>query len=248
MTQIPVLGITYHALTKETVSQALELLRKKPGGKSVVTAGTEHVMMARRNPDLLTIYNDADLVLADGVGVIKASRIIKTPLPERLSGIDVATSMFPVWAENGAKLFLLGGKSGMAARAVERLEKKYTGLEIVGAHDGYFTDNEKVLALLAHAKPDVLILCLGAPNQERWMMRYKSRVGDCLMMGLGGSIDVWAGEVRRAPRWVIRLSLEWFWRLVLQPWRITRVIKLPGILFLAKNEKRRLRKQAKHEQ
>jgi N-acetylglucosaminyldiphosphoundecaprenol N-acetyl-beta-D-mannosaminyltransferase len=237
-----ILGLSFDALTEEQAVHTVLELRDQPGGRIVITAGTEHVMMARRQPELAALFNTADLLFADGIGVVKASRILEKPLPERVGGVDLAQALFPHWAGRGDRLFLFGGKPGVAQQAAEKLQKQYPGLQIAGCRDGYGTDAESTLDSIALCKPDVLLVCLGAPLQERWMAEHRGRLGDCLMMGLGGSLDIWAGHVRRAPALFIRLHLEWFWRLLLQPRRIGRILKLPGIYRAARKEKKTIKR------
>jgi len=238
MNKQTILGLDYAPLTMPQAVDAIAELTECPGGKSVVTAGTEHIMMAHRNPELYDVFNNADMVIADGIGVVKASRIIGTPLPERVGGTDTTEKLLPKWAKRGSRIFLLGGKPGVAERAAEALRNKH-GIDICGVRDGYFDDVEAVLTSIADAKPDVLFVCLGAPKQEQFMREHKQSVGNCLMLGLGGSLDVWAGNVKRAPSWMIKLNLEWLWRLLRQPSRFGRILKLPGIYLLAWKEKRR---------
>ncbi|MCL2547170.1 MAG: WecB/TagA/CpsF family glycosyltransferase [Oscillospiraceae bacterium] len=232
-----ILGLQYASLTMAQAVEEIAALTARPGGKSVVTAGTEHVMMARKKPALYDVFNDADMILVDGIGVVKASRIVGKPLPERVGGTDTTEKLLPVWAAQQRKLFLLGAAPGVAEKAAEVLRDRYS-LDVCGAHDGYFADDAEVLGLINEAKPDVLFVCLGAPKQEKWMQTNKHNVGDCLMLGLGGSLDVWAGNVKRAPKWMIKLNLEWLGRLLRQPSRLGRMMKLPGIYRLAWKEKR----------
>lgn len=231
-----ILGLSYDVFTMAQAAEALLALSAQPGGKIVITAGTEHVMMARRQPELYPIFNAADVMLADGIGVVKASRIVKKPLPERVGGIDVVTKVFPQWAERGDRLFLLGGQPGVAEKAAQTLQQQYPKLIICGTHDGYFKDDGEVLPLIAAAKPTVLFVCLGVPKQERWMAEHRDDVGDCVMLGLGGCLDIWAGTVKRAPKLFIKMNAEWLGRLLYQPSRIKRMSKLPGIYWAAWRE------------
>jgi N-acetylglucosaminyldiphosphoundecaprenol N-acetyl-beta-D-mannosaminyltransferase len=233
-----VLGLHFDAFTQEQAVNAVLELSGRTGGKIVVTGGTEHVMMARKQPELASIFNSADILVADGIGVVKASKIIGNPLPERVGGIDLAQALFPRWAERGDRLFLFGGKPGTAQRASENLKKEHPALKITGFRDGYFDTNEPVLAEITASKPNVLIVCLGAPKQERWMTENRSQLGNCVMLGLGGSLDIWAGTVKRAPPVFIKLNAEWLWRLLRQPSRIGRIIKLPGIYRAARKERK----------
>ena len=180
------------------------------------------------------------MVLADGVGVIYASHILGTPIKNRIPGIDFASALMARMSECGKKVFLLGAKSGVAELAGERLSERYPGLDICGVNDGYFEeeDNELVLEKINAQSPDLVLVCLGAPKQELWMAKWGPETGVHLLCGLGGSLDVFAGVVERAPKFWSDHGLEWFYRLCKEPKRIGRMMKLPLFLVHVRKEKR----------
>lgn len=228
MIRTDVLGVRFDDRTvDEAVSQACEIIR---GDKKayIVTPNPEIVLICRHHRELHAAINGADLVLPDGIGIILGARILGTPLScGRVPGIEFAAALFDKMAEFNGSVFLLGSKPGVAEEAGEILKEKYPGLIIVGTRDGYFTDDEQVIAQINGVNPDLLLVCLGAPKQELWMARHIGRLNTRLCAGLGGSLDVFAGKVKRAPIFFQRFGLEWFYRLICEPRRIKRMIKLP---------------------
>lgn len=228
-----VLGVGFDDLTaEEAVARGMELAAEQ-GFHYVVTPNPELVMRAEKDAEYRALLNAADLVLADGVGVIKAAAILGRPLKGRVPGIDFGTGLMARLAETGGKLFLLGAKPGVAEQAAQRLCGQYPGLVICGVHDGYFTEDAPVAEEIRRAGADVIFVCLGAPKQERWMAANGPATGARLAVGLGGSLDVFAGVVERAPERWQRMGLEWFYRLCREPRRIGRMAKLPLFLVQA---------------
>ena len=182
--------------------------------------------------------NRADLVLPDGAGVIRSAKILGTPLKEKVAGIEFAAGVMDILAQDGAGLYLLGGKPGIAQMAAENLQKKYPGLRIVGYSDGYFKSDDMAVEKVNESGAEVLFVCLGAPKQEKFMERNQDRLHVKFMAGLGGSLDNFAGIVKRAPQWMIRLDLEWLYRLIKEPWRFKRMLRLPKLLHLVRQRKK----------
>jgi len=222
-----VLGVSFDNITAaQAVSRACEIIG---GGENayVVTPNPEIVWMARRDSALRDAIAGAGLVLADGIGVVLGARILGTPLRAKIPGIDFAEMLFAEMAKAAQSVYLLGAKPGIAEEAGRRLAAKYPGLIIAGTSDGYFKDDEPVVDAINAARPDVLLVCLGAPRQELWMAKNVKMLDVRLCAGLGGSLDVFAGMVKRAPAFWQKLQLEWLYRLISQPSRIKRMIKLP---------------------
>ena len=231
--RIDVLGVGFDSLRMdEAISIALQSIHSHSGGW-VVTPNPEIVLECRKNPQLAEAVRDAVLVIPDGIGVLYAARILKTPLQEKIPGIDFACGVMEHLAETAGRVYLFGAKPGVAEAAAKTLRSRYPGLVICGTHDGYFTDDRPIVADIQEKRPDLLLVCLGAPKQELWMRTHAMGLDAGLMIGLGGSLDVFAGTVQRAPAGWRRLGLEWLYRLIREPRRIGRMIRLPLILLLA---------------
>ena len=235
--RIDVLGVGFDNLTMaEAVERGMELVRS-PGPHYVVTPNPEIVEVCREDSGARAAVNGADLVLPDGIGVIKGAAMLGTPLKERTPGVEFATHLMDKLAEEGKSLYLLGAKPGVAEQAGENLKKRYPDLLLCGTHDGYFQTDGPVVDQIRAARADVVFVCLGAPKQERWMAQYGPETGAHLMVGLGGVLDVYAGHVKRAPEIWQKLGLEWCYRLLHQPSRLGRMAKLPLFLLEAAREK-----------
>ena len=235
MNRIDVLGVEFDDMDiVEAVELAMSFMDERRCAYAV-TPNPEIVLASRKNRKLASAVRAADMVLADGVGVIYASHILGTPIKNRIPGIDFASALMARMSECGKKVFLLGAKSGVAELAAERLTERYPGLDVCGVNDGYFAqeDNELVLEKINSQSPDLILVCLGAPKQEIWMKNNAELLNAGLMIGLGGALDVYAGVVERAPRKWRNMGLEWLYRLIKEPRRIKRMIKLPGIIFAA---------------
>lgn len=237
--RINVLGVGFdNLLMIEAVARGVDML-SQPGAHYVVTPNPEIVEICRKNPEAMRAVNGADLVLADGIGIIKGARILGTPLKARNPGIEFAAYLMREMAEKGRSLYLLGAKPGVAEAAGERLAAKYPGLRIAGTHDGYFQEDGPVIEAIRRSGADCVFVCLGAPKQELWMAKHGEATGARLLCGLGGSLDVFAGVVERAPKFWSDHGLEWFYRLCKEPSRAGRMMKLPLFLVHVRKEKRR---------
>jgi len=237
--RIDVLGVGFDNVTMaEAVDRALALLHGE-GTHYVVTPNPEIVEVCRENLAAKIAVNEADLVLPDGIGVIKGAAMLGTPLKEKTPGIEFAGHLLERMAGEGLSLYLLGAKPGVAEAAAKNLAERYPGLVIAGTHDGYFKEDAPVAEAIRQSGADVVFVCLGAPKQELWMRKNGPATGARLLCGLGGSLDVFAGVVERAPKFWSDHGLEWFYRLCKEPRRIGRMMKLPLFLVHVKQEKRR---------
>lgn len=237
--RIDVLGVGFDNVTMgEAVERGMKLLHSD-GMHYVVTPNPEIVEICRENPEANRVINEADLVLPDGIGVIRGAAMLGTPLKERTPGIEFATHLMGRMAEEGLSLYLLGAKPGVAELAAQKLTEKYPGLKIAGTHDGYFKEDAPVVEAIAASGADCVFVCLGAPKQEFWIRKNGPATGARLLCGLGGSLDVFAGTVERAPKFWCDHGLEWFYRLCKEPKRIGRMMKLPLFLVHVKQEKKK---------
>lgn len=237
--RIDVLGVGFDNLTMaEAVEKAWALLGQ-PGAHYVVTPNPEIVEVCRTDEAARTAVNGADLVLPDGVGVVKGAAMLGTPLKEKTPGVEFAGHLMAKMAEGGKSLYLLGAKPGVAELAAKRLQAQYPGLRIAGTHDGYFQEDGPVVEEIRRSGADCVFVCLGAPKQEKWMAANGAATGASLLCGLGGSLDVFAGVVARAPKFWSDHGLEWFYRLCKEPRRIGRMMKLPLFLVHVRQERGR---------
>ena len=201
----------------------------------IITLNAEILYKAQSDEVLLELIDRAKMVTPDGNGVVWAAKKLGQDLTERVTGIDLMTEVCRHAAANKWRVFLLGGQPGVAQIAANNLLHKYEGIEIAGTAHGYFSKHEngeeEVLAAIKEAAPDMLFVALGAPKQDFWIDANKEVLGKLVAMGVGGSFDVIAGRVKRAPAFWQRLRLEWLWRLLLEPRRIGRVLALPAFTF-----------------
>ena len=241
MDTLNILGVNVSNLTME---QAKENAIKFLDGDSlsaVYTPNSEIILYASNNEEYSQVLNRASMIIPDGIGVVYASKILGNPLKERVAGIDFITAVLPELVKRGKSVYLLGAKPGVAEIAAEKLKEKYEGLIIAGTHDGYFKDDEEVIASINEASPDFLMVCLGFPKQELWIDKYKDRLNVKLAIGAGGSMDVFAGTALRAPEFYQKHGVEWLYRLIKQPTRFMRMMALPkfGLKVLFKGKRYR---------
>lgn len=236
--RIDVLGVGFDNLTMaEAVERGMELLRSETAGRYVVTPNPEIVEMCREDAESMTAVNGAALVLPDGIGVIKGAAMLGTPLKEKTPGVEFGAHLVGRMAEEGMSLYLLGAKPGVAEQAAKNLTEANPGLQIAGFQDGYFKEDAPVVEAIRESGADCVFVCLGAPKQEKWMAAHGAATGAKLLCGLGGSMDVFAGTVDRAPKFWCDHGLEWFYRLCKEPRRFKRMLKLPLFLVHIRQEK-----------
>lgn len=228
-----ILGIQFDNLTQQEAAQRGAQLLAEDKFHYVVTPNPEFILACEKDSAFRDILNGADLVLPDGIGVLYSAKILGTPLKERVPGVEFAEDMLACLNEMGGRLYLLGAKPGVAEKAGANILKRYPNLVLCGTRDGYFQDEQDVLLQVAAARPDLLFVCLGAPKQEKWMARWGAHTGARLAIGLGGCLDVFAGNVERAPESWRKLGLEWAYRLTKEPKRIGRMARLPLVLVKA---------------
>lgn len=227
--KVNILGIWLESLT---VTQAVARVAEFVAGavpRRIVTANPEIIYRARADEGLQQLINSADLITADGEGVIWAARFLGTPLPERVTGIDLLLALFPLAGSHHWRVFLLGAAPGVAAEAARNIKADYPGIELASSY-GYFRSGQEernVLDQIRDFRPHILLVGMGAPRQEEWIRTHYQQLGVPVSIGVGGSFDVLSGRVKRAPRWARRLKLEWLARLVREPSRFKRQTALP---------------------
>ncbi len=195
----------------------------------VVTLNPEMLMDARTSPALRAVIQAADLVVADGVGILWAARLLGTPLPERVPGVDLAQGLAQRAAERGYRLFLLGAAPGVAEAAAHHLERSFPRLHVAGNVAGtpQQEGDAEAIARIQEAQAEVVLVAYGAPAQEYWIERVQGQLDTAVAIGVGGTLDILAGRVPRAPQWMRARGLEWLYRLWREPWRWRRMLALP---------------------
>ena len=230
-------GVAFDDLTLDEAVRAGEALVRSDGFHYAVTPNPEFILLSRKDGEFLRLLCGADLTLPDGIGVVYAAKILGRPLKGRVPGIEFAQALLAWAAARGERPFLLGAKPGVAEQAAANLTAAHPGLAVCGTHDGYFQEDGPVVEAIRASGADVVFVCLGAPKQELWMVKNGPASGARLMVGLGGSLDVFAGAVERAPEGFQKLGLEWLYRLMKEPRRIGRMARLPLVLFQAAGER-----------
>ncbi len=229
--KIDVMGLKFDSMTMDEALSRAEALLRGEKAAYVVTPNAEIAYEALHDGQLREMLNGADLMLPDGAGVVLASKLLRTPVKQKVAGVDFAAGLLGILERNGQSLYLLGGKTGIGELAAQKMLEAHPQLRIAGIADGYFQDEAPVIAKINASGADALFVCLGAPKQERFMVQHRQELHVHLMAGLGGSLDAFAGTVQRAPAWMIRLNLEWLYRLIREPKRFRRMLRLPKYLW-----------------
>ena len=209
---VDILGVGIDKITAEYALRKAERYVRTPGVSVIYTPNPEIIMAAYESDAFKKVLNSADMCTPDGIGVVYASRMLHSPVPERVAGFDLACGVLESISKTGESVFLFGAKPGVAETAAEKLKVKYPGLVIAGTHDGYFKeeDEDAIVQQINDSGASLLFVCLGAPKQENWIYRNRDRLKVNLCMGVGGALDVFAGNVKRAPKIFINAILSGF--------------------------------------
>jgi N-acetylglucosaminyldiphosphoundecaprenol N-acetyl-beta-D-mannosaminyltransferase len=237
-----------------TFAQALERITQlveRRGGGAVFTPNVDHVVKAEHHADFRHAYRRAALCLPDGMPLLWASRLLGSPLPEKVSGSDLVVPLMRLASERRWRVYLLGGRPGAAEKAADKLAREL-GTLIVGTDcpivslNGAAGGSDETLERLRSAAPDLVLVAFGAPKQELWIDRFADRMRPAVAIGVGGSLDFVAGEVRRAPAWMSRVGLEWLFRLVQEPRRMWRryLLEDPAFIAIVARTRHRTRREA----
>ena len=226
---VSILGVPVDRISmKKAVEIILGFLRQ-PEPKIVITADSSGIVQALKDPEYFQLLQTADLVTPDSIGVIWAAKRKGRAIPGRVSGVDLVDRICALSADHGFRIFLLGAAPGVAELAAEKLRLKHPGCLIVGTRHGYFpADSDDLVAHeVAEFKPDVLFVAMGIPRQEKFIKATQGIIRAKVAMGVGGSFDVFSGKTKRAPLLVQKLRLEWMWRVLLNPKKISKAKSLP---------------------
>jgi N-acetylglucosaminyldiphosphoundecaprenol N-acetyl-beta-D-mannosaminyltransferase len=187
------------------------------------------VMLAQKDAEFNRVLNEADMNIPDGIGIIYASKIKKRPIKERVAGYDTVQAVFERIRTTDKTVYFFGGAPGVTDDAKAEMERVHSGLKITGCANGYFDEarEKEIIAEINEKKPDLLLVGIGFPKQEKWIYNHLGELNVKVAIGVGGSFDVMSGKVKRAPDIFIKLGLEWFHRLITQPSRFVRMLQLP---------------------
>ncbi len=232
--KIKILGVPVDMVNYDEAMERFKEFIREDGVSLIVTPNSEIVVNAGKNPELMDAINQAEMVIPDGIGLVYASKILKHPLEERVTGIDFFGRTLEYLSQNAGSVFLFGSKPGIADKAAEKMKEKYPGLTIAGTRNGYFKpeEEEEILNEINAASPDLFCVALGSPKQELFVLKYRDRLNAKAAIGVGGSLDVWSGELKRAPEFYRKHGLEWLYRFIQEPSRYKRMAALP--LFMLK--------------
>jgi len=235
-----ILNVPVDMVNSQEAMQIFRELMEIGECRLIVTPNSEIIVNASKDPELKKIIEQADLIIPDGIGLVYASKILGVPLKERVTGIDFLDAILGYLQETGQSIFFLGSKPGdgdnpgVAEMAVEKMKEKYKDLKVAGTHHGYFkeADEENIIKAINDSGADFLCVALGSPKQEKFVSRHREKLKVKSTIGVGGSLDVWAGTLKRAPEFYRNHGLEWLYRLIQQPSRYKRMAALP--LFMGK--------------
>jgi N-acetylglucosaminyldiphosphoundecaprenol N-acetyl-beta-D-mannosaminyltransferase len=196
----------------------------------IVTANPEIITYAQSNPSYENVLKSANYIIPDGVGIIMASKILNTPLTERLAGFDLMERLLNLSNKKTYSVYFLGTKPHIIEKTVENIQKKFPFIKVAGYHHGYFKDEHKIINEIKEKEPDLIFVGLGFPKQEKWIVKHFHEFNKGLFIGVGGCLNVWAGVDKRAPKIWRDLNLEWLYRVIKQPSRLKRIVAIPIFL------------------
>ena len=234
-------------ISKMNMNQTVDYLAQaiaKRQPHQVITANPIMVMTALQDPAYMRMMKQAELIVPDGAGVVWAAGYVGNPVQERVAGYDLLHELMKAGQRLGWRVYMVGASSEVIEAAANRLKQLYPELRLVGFRDGFFGEKEDsdVIRVIREAKPDILLVGRSAATQEPWIAQYKEQLGVPVMMGIGGSFDVLSGKLKRAPLLFQKLRLEWFYRLLQEPWRYKRMLVLPKFAMKVIREKENVQK------
>jgi N-acetylglucosaminyldiphosphoundecaprenol N-acetyl-beta-D-mannosaminyltransferase len=231
---VQILGLPVHVVDMRSALQTIDEYIRDRRPHHIITADASMLVMAQQDLPLRGIIAAADLITPDSTGILWAARRNGTALTERVSGVDIVEQLCALSPQHGYRIYFLGAAPGIAEQAANRMRQRYPGAQIDGTRDGYFTaeDTDGVVTEIRECAPDVLCVAMGIPKQEKWIAAQRDRLGVPVLIGVGGTLDVLSGTVRRAPRIMQRARLEWLWRVLSNPRKISKVMLLPRFVVM----------------
>jgi N-acetylglucosaminyldiphosphoundecaprenol N-acetyl-beta-D-mannosaminyltransferase len=231
---VPVHSLRVHRVTMDETLSILDHFIHEGTPHHIITLDASMCVMARDDQELQQIASSAELVTPDSAGILWACSRFGSPLPQRVSGVEIVDQLCRLSPERGYKLYFFGSAPGVAVDAADKFRAKYPGCHIVGVRDGFFgpADEPAIVEEIRTAGPDILCVALGIPKQEKWIARHRDELGVPVLIGVGGTFDVHSGRVKRAPVWMRKLNLEWLYRVLKNPRKIGKVMTLPKFMLM----------------
>ncbi|PLS17829.1 glycosyltransferase [Bacillus sp. M6-12] len=223
-------GVDVSALSYDEILGDLKNRMQQDLKSTIIAVNPEKVIKAEQNSELRELINSATYQIPDGIGVLLASKLKGGRISSRVTGVDMMERLLGFAANEGYRVFLYGAKEEVVSKAKENIMAKYPGITIAGYENGYVQDPDQVINKINEAKADILFVAMGSPKQELWIREHMNKMGVKVFQGVGGSFDVFAGHVKRAPLFFRKLGLEWFYRLLKEPKRLKRQLALPRFL------------------
>ena len=226
MNKIKMFNINFDNITFHDLLEFILDAKKNKKKTYILTCNVDHVVQTTKDKEFAEIYSNADLVVADGVPIIWASKLLKKPLKQKISGSDILPVLGKEFEKHEITLFFLGAAEGVAQKAAGNLKIQFPNIKIVGCYSPPYgfekneEENKKILEMIKSAKPDVLMVGVGAPKQEKWIYKYYKQYDVPVSIGVGATFDFIAGKVKRAPVFMQKIGLEWFWRFLQEPRRL----------------------------
>ena len=246
--KISILGVQIDNVTRlEALERMESLLNSADGPHQVSFAYANCLNQAYSDPHFRQVLNHSKLVLADGTGIRIASSVLGTPVRDNQCGTDVIPSFLARINGSGARVFLLGSTEPVVEQAGEKMKREFPSVSLCGIHHGYFQSDEDMLQKINAAKPDILLVGMGVPQQEKWIAANLHRLNVKVCFGIGAFFDFYSGAVPRAPRWMLRAGMEWVYRLYREPGRLWRRYLIGNFLFLGRVYRQLLTGRAVHD-
>lgn len=229
---VNILGVNIDKMPMNKAFEKAEALLKSEGVSMIFTPNPEIIIEASKDEEFKKILNSADICTPDGIGVVYASKILKNSVAERVPGFELTKLLLKSASKSGESVFFFGSKPGVCEAAKEKVEEMYPGINICGFHNGYFKKDEepKIVEEINNSGAKLLLVCLGAPKQEKWIYAHQKDLKVNLCLGVGGTLDVLSGTAKRAPEIFIKLNLEWLYRIASNPKRWGRFFALPKFM------------------
>lgn len=242
--KVTILGVLFDNMTRKEFLKELYKRMEKKEKTFLVTANPEIVMFAKDNPTYFELLKEADFIAPDGIGIVRASRTLKTPIKERVPGFELMLGLLELANLDKRRVYFIGAKEDVLELTIKNVKKEWPNIAIAGHHHGYFDHSDpQMIKQVKETKPDIVLVAFGYPRQEVWIKNYLEEADFGIAVGVGGSFDVLSGKTKRAPHLVQRFHVEWLYRLIKQPSRYKRMSVLP--VFLNEIYKQRKRESEK---